>query len=178
MHIHIALYERLYNVFHSLNSTPLAKSVGIFRWLQVMSQYIIRLQVDFLLLCGNLFHENKPSNSTLVKAIEILRRYCMNDCPVQFQVISDQAASLQNRFGNPSFSLCQLPKMILWLAVFQSNCQVVIFFRFCQVNYEDPNYKIGLPVFTIHGDQDYPTGTVWTLWIMISFPSRFSVKNR
>lgn len=129
MHIHIALYERLYNVFHSLNSTPLAKSVGIFRWLQVMSQYIIRLQVDFLLLCGNLFHENKPSNSTLVKAIEILRRYCMNDCPVQFQVISDQAASLQNRFGNPSFSLCQLPKMILWLAVFQSNCQVVIFFQ-------------------------------------------------
>eukprot|EP00267_Zea_mays_P053674 XP_020406841.1 mre11B protein isoform X2 [Zea mays] len=87
----------------------------------------VKNKVDFLLLCGNLFHENKPSNSTLVKAIEILRRYCMNDCPVQFQVISDQAASLQNRF--------------------------------CQVNYEDPNYKIGLPVFTIHGDQDYPTGT-------------------
>ncbi|OQU79987.1 hypothetical protein SORBI_3007G061500 [Sorghum bicolor] len=86
----------------------------------------VKNKVDFLLLCGNLFHENKPSNSTLVKAIEILLRYCMNDCPVQFQVISDQAASLQNRFG--------------------------------QVNYEDPNYKIGLPVFTIHGNQDDPTG--------------------
>ncbi|CAD6266036.1 unnamed protein product [Miscanthus lutarioriparius] len=86
----------------------------------------VKNKVDFLLLCGNLFHENKPSNSTLVKAIEILRRYCMNDCPVQFQVISDQAASLQNRFG--------------------------------QVNYEDPNYNIGLLVFTIHGNQDDPTG--------------------
>nr|CAB3480182.1 unnamed protein product [Digitaria exilis] len=83
-------------------------------------------KVDFLLLGGNLFHENKPSNSTLVKAIEILRHYCMNDRPVQFQVISDQAASLQNRFG--------------------------------QVNYEDPNYNIGLPVFAIHGNQDGPTG--------------------
>ncbi|CAL5003737.1 unnamed protein product [Urochloa decumbens] len=42
-------------------------------------------KVDFLLLGGDLFHESKPSNSTLVKTIEILRRYCMNDRPVQFQ---------------------------------------------------------------------------------------------
>ncbi|XP_062191206.1 double-strand break repair protein MRE11-like [Phragmites australis] len=83
-------------------------------------------KVDFLLLGGDLFHENKPSCSTLVKAIEILRRYCMNDRPVQFQVVSDQAASLQNRFG--------------------------------QVNYEDPSYNVGLPVFTIHGNHDDPTG--------------------
>ncbi|CAO2205929.1 unnamed protein product [Urochloa humidicola] len=62
----------------------------------------------------------------MVKTIEILRRYCMNDRPVQFQVISDQAASLQNRF--------------------------------CQVNYEDQNYNIGLPVFTIHGNHDGPAG--------------------
>ncbi|KAG2577109.1 hypothetical protein PVAP13_6NG081100 [Panicum virgatum] len=83
-------------------------------------------KVDFLLLGGDLFHENKPSNSTLVKTIEILRRYCMNDRPVQFQVLSYQAASLQNRFG--------------------------------QVNYEDSNYNIGLPVFAIHGSHDGPTG--------------------
>uniref|UniRef100_K3YKW0 Double-strand break repair protein n=1 Tax=Setaria italica TaxID=4555 RepID=K3YKW0_SETIT len=83
-------------------------------------------KVDFLLLGGDLFHENKPSNSTLVKTIEILRHYCMNNRPVQFQVISDQAASLQNRFG--------------------------------QVNYEDRNYNIGLPVFTIHGNHDGPSG--------------------
>ncbi|KAL6975365.1 meiotic recombination [Sarracenia purpurea var. burkii] len=47
-------------------------------------------KVDFLLLGGDLFHENKPSRSTLVKAIEILRHHCLNDQPVQFQVVSDQ----------------------------------------------------------------------------------------
>ncbi|KAL3733767.1 hypothetical protein ACJRO7_023174 [Eucalyptus globulus] len=39
-------------------------------------------KVDFLLLGGDLFHENEPSRSTLVKAIEILRRYCLNDRPI------------------------------------------------------------------------------------------------
>lgn len=53
-------------------------------------------QVDFLLLGGDLFHENKPSRTTLVKAIEILRRHCLNDKPVQFQVVSDQTVNFQN----------------------------------------------------------------------------------
>lgn len=53
-------------------------------------------QVDFVLLGGDLFHENKPSRSTLVKAIEILRRYCLNDQPVQFQVVSDQTINFAN----------------------------------------------------------------------------------
>ncbi|TVU43038.1 hypothetical protein EJB05_09473, partial [Eragrostis curvula] len=83
-------------------------------------------KVDCLVLGGDLFHENKPSCSTLLKTTEILRRYCLNDRPVQFKVVSDQAASLQNRSG--------------------------------QVNYEDPNYNVGLPVFTIHGNHDDPTG--------------------
>ncbi|XP_020109480.1 double-strand break repair protein MRE11 isoform X1 [Ananas comosus] len=83
-------------------------------------------QVDLLLLGGDLFHENKPSRSTLVKAIEILRRYCLNDRPVQFQVVSDQTVNFQNIFGH--------------------------------VNYEDPHFNIGLPVFTIHGNHDDPAG--------------------
>lgn len=53
-------------------------------------------QVDFLLLGGDLFHENKPSRTTLVKAIEILRRHCLNDKPVHFQVVSDQTVNFQN----------------------------------------------------------------------------------
>lgn len=53
-------------------------------------------QVDFLLLGGDLFHENKPSRSTLVRAIEILRRHCLNDQPVQFQVVSDQTVNFAN----------------------------------------------------------------------------------
>ncbi|CAN6269425.1 unnamed protein product [Urochloa humidicola] len=83
-------------------------------------------KVDFILLGGDLFHENKPSRSTLVKTIEILRRYYLNDQPVKFQVVSDQTVNFPNRFG--------------------------------QVNYEDPNFNVGLPVFTIHGNHDDPAG--------------------
>ncbi|KAL5711782.1 meiotic recombination [Ranunculus cassubicifolius] len=83
-------------------------------------------QVDFLLLGGDLFHENKPSRSTLVKTIEILRRYCLNDRPVQFQVVSDQTVNFANRFGH--------------------------------VNYEDPHFNVGLPLFSIHGNHDDPAG--------------------
>ncbi|XP_059306024.1 double-strand break repair protein MRE11 isoform X1 [Lycium ferocissimum] len=83
-------------------------------------------QVDFVLLGGDLFHENKPSRSTLVKAIEILRRYCLNDRPVQFQVVSDQTVNFANLFGH--------------------------------VNYEDPHFNVGLPVFSIHGNHDDPAG--------------------
>nr|XP_016467934.1 PREDICTED: double-strand break repair protein MRE11-like isoform X4 [Nicotiana tabacum] len=83
-------------------------------------------QVDFVLLGGDLFHENKPSRSTLVKAIEILRRYCLNDRPVQFQVVSDQTVNFANMFGH--------------------------------VNYEDPHFNVGLPVFSIHGNHDDPAG--------------------
>jgi hypothetical protein len=59
---------------------------------------VVFLQVDFLLLGGDLFHENKPSRSTLVRTIEILRRYCLNDHPVQFQVVSDQTINFQNKY--------------------------------------------------------------------------------
>ncbi|XP_031500751.1 double-strand break repair protein MRE11 isoform X1 [Nymphaea colorata] len=83
-------------------------------------------QVDFLLLGGDLFHENKPSRTTLVKTIEILRRYCLNDRPVQFQVVSDQTVNFINTFGH--------------------------------VNYEDPHFNVGLPVFSIHGNHDDPAG--------------------
>ncbi|CAA6667556.1 unnamed protein product [Spirodela intermedia] len=83
-------------------------------------------EVDLILLGGDLFHENKPSRSTLVKAIEILRRYCLNDRPVQFQVVSDQTVNFLNIFGH--------------------------------VNYEDPHFNVGLPVFSIHGNHDDPAG--------------------
>jgi len=59
--------------------------------------YETEFQVDFILLGGDLFHENKPSRSTLVKTIEILRRYCLNDQPVKFQVVSDQTVNFPNR---------------------------------------------------------------------------------
>jgi DNA repair exonuclease SbcCD nuclease subunit len=32
--------------------------------------------------------------------------------------------------------------------------------RFGLVNYEDPNFNVGMPVFTIHGNHDDPAGVV------------------
>ena len=56
-----------------------------------------RLQVDFVLLGGDLFHENKPSRRTLYRTMDILRRHCMSDDPVGFQIISEQSQNFKDR---------------------------------------------------------------------------------
>ena len=48
---------------------------------------------DFLLLAGDLFHDNKPSRRTQHKAMGLLRSYAFGDDAVNFKVISDQAAN-------------------------------------------------------------------------------------
>ncbi|KAJ7320090.1 hypothetical protein JRQ81_019601 [Phrynocephalus forsythii] len=84
-------------------------------------------EVDFILLGGDLFHENKPSRRTLYTCLELLRKYCMGDRPVQFEILSDQSVN----FG---------------------------FSKFPWVNYQDGNLNISIPVFSIHGNHDDPTG--------------------
>ena len=76
--------------------SPLVFPALVSSWI-VYVLYETEFQVDFILLGGDLFHENKPSRSTLVKTIEILRRYCLNDQPVKFQVVSDQTVNFPNR---------------------------------------------------------------------------------
>ncbi|KAG8224890.1 hypothetical protein J437_LFUL004631 [Ladona fulva] len=56
-------------------------------------------KVDFLLLGGDLFHDNKPSPKCLHKCITLLRRYCMGDSPITFEFLSDQSIN----FGNCPF---------------------------------------------------------------------------
>ncbi|XP_028275238.1 double-strand break repair protein MRE11 [Parambassis ranga] len=84
-------------------------------------------QVDFILLGGDLFHENKPTRRCLHNCITTLRQYCMGDSPVQFNIISDQTVN---------FNTTPFP----W------------------VNYQDHNLNISIPVFSIHGNHDDPTG--------------------
>ncbi|KAM4699523.1 double-strand break repair protein MRE11 isoform 2-T3 [Discoglossus pictus] len=83
--------------------------------------------VDFLLLGGDLFHDNKPSRKTTYTCLELLRKYCMGDRPVQFEILSDQSVN----FGYSKFP---------W------------------VNYQDNNLNISIPVFSVHGNHDDPTG--------------------
>ncbi|XP_045212304.2 double-strand break repair protein MRE11-like isoform X2 [Mercenaria mercenaria] len=83
--------------------------------------------VDFVLLGGDLYHENKPSRKTLHGSMALLRNYCLGDKPVQFEFLSDQSKNFEH---------CEFPVL----------------------NYEDPNLNISIPVFSIHGNHDDPTG--------------------
>ncbi|XP_046627538.1 double-strand break repair protein MRE11 isoform X1 [Neodiprion virginianus] len=83
--------------------------------------------VDFILLGGDLFHDNKPSQATVMKCMNLLRKYCLGTKPNKFQFLSD-------------------PKMI---------------FKHClnkTVNFEDANLNVEIPVFSIHGNHDDPSG--------------------
>ncbi|NP_001427413.1 double-strand break repair protein MRE11 isoform 16 [Homo sapiens] len=63
-------------------------------------------EVDFILLGGDLFHENKPSRKTLHTCLELLRKYCMGDRPVQFEILSDQSVNFgfsKSKHGSTNF---------------------------------------------------------------------------
>lgn len=82
--------------------------------------------VDAILLGGDLFHDNKPSRSTLHKTIELFRVYCEGTRPSQLDILSDQSVNFPNRFAT--------------------------------ANYLDENRNIAMPVFSIHGNHDDPSG--------------------
>ena len=56
----------------------------------------LHVQVDFILLGGDLFHDNKPSRQVLTRTMELLRHYCMGErpCPIEFR--SDQAVNFNH----------------------------------------------------------------------------------
>lgn len=47
----------------------------------------MRHKVDFILLGGDLFHENKPSRATVVKAIELISKYCLFEREHAFELL-------------------------------------------------------------------------------------------
>ncbi|KAG8902357.1 meiotic recombination [Tulasnella sp. 403] len=88
----------------------------------------VKYDVDFILLAGDLFHENRPSRDCLYRTIALLREHCLNDKPVQVELLSDPDDGKADGFSFPA------------------------------VNYEDPNLNVGIPVFSIHGNHDDPQG--------------------
>ena len=50
-------------------------------------------RVDAVFLGGDLFDVNKPSRETMVRTMEILQEYCLNDDPVRIEVLSDQTVN-------------------------------------------------------------------------------------
>ena len=49
--------------------------------------------VDGVFLGGDLFDINKPSRETMVRTMEIMQEYCMNDKSVSLEVLSDQTVN-------------------------------------------------------------------------------------
>ena len=135
-----------------------------------------------VLLAGDLFHDNKPSRKALQRCMETLRDHCLGDREVKLEVVSDQstnfhgkcaacplstpakgsgrgrrAGGVQGASGRegasgPSKRACAgEPASTLEAAGLPAP-------RYREVNYENPNYNIQLPVFSIHGNHDDPAG--------------------
>jgi double-strand break repair protein MRE11 len=49
--------------------------------------------VDFVLLAGDLFHENKPSRRCIIKVMDLFRRYSLGAGGVRFRIVSDQGVN-------------------------------------------------------------------------------------
>jgi double-strand break repair protein MRE11 len=61
--------------------------------LQEILKLAVDNEADAVLLGGDLFHDNKPSRSTMQRTMEILSKYVLNDRPITFQILSDQATN-------------------------------------------------------------------------------------
>ena len=48
-------------------------------------------KADFVLLAGDMFHENKPSRRTTHTAMNLLRNYCLGEEPVYTEILNDQS---------------------------------------------------------------------------------------
>ncbi|TBU23353.1 DNA repair exonuclease [Dichomitus squalens] len=91
-------------------------------------QLAVKHDVDFILLAGDLFHENRPSRGCLYQVMALLREYTLGDRPIQVELLSDP------NDGKPAS------------------------YSFPAINYEDPNLNVAIPVFSIHGNHDDPQG--------------------
>ncbi|XP_015785996.1 double-strand break repair protein MRE11 [Tetranychus urticae] len=54
--------------------------------------------VDFVLLGGDLFHENKPSSKAMTRCVELLRKYCLGSKDIPINVVSDQEVNFNHSY--------------------------------------------------------------------------------
>lgn len=61
-------------------------AINTFREILEMAR---ELKVDFILLAGDLFHENRPSRTCMHQVIALLREYTLGDKAIPFELLSD-----------------------------------------------------------------------------------------
>ncbi|XP_065171050.1 double-strand break repair protein MRE11 isoform X3 [Atheta coriaria] len=100
-----------------------------------MLQIAQEQEVDFILLGGDLFDANKPTQYTLHRAVNLIRKYTFGDKDIDFQVLNNDADpelhNMTDEYVNQAVP---------------------------DINFYDPNLNVSIPVFSIHGNHDDPTG--------------------
>ncbi|KAJ8097528.1 Mre11 DNA-binding presumed domain-containing protein [Lipomyces tetrasporus] len=61
------------------------------------------LDVDMVLLAGDLFHENKPSRKSMYQVMKTLRATCYGDKPCELELLSEADLSLRDAFGHINY---------------------------------------------------------------------------
>uniref|UniRef100_A0A2K6JWI8 Calcineurin-like phosphoesterase domain-containing protein n=1 Tax=Rhinopithecus bieti TaxID=61621 RepID=A0A2K6JWI8_RHIBE len=82
-------------------------------------------KVDFILLGGDLFHENKPSKKILHTCLKLLKKCCMGDSPFHFEILSYQSVD----FGFSKFP---------WVSYQDGNLNISIPVFSIHDNHDDP----------------------------------------
>jgi len=101
--------------------------------------------VDMLLLAGDLFHDNKPSRKSLNNVMRSLRMNVYGEKPCELEMLSDSSEVFEGYV-----LLCSMCRQCSRLTVRRR--------AFDHVNYEDPDINVAIPVFSIHGNHDDPSG--------------------
>ena len=99
--------------------------------------------VDMVLLAGDLFHDNKPSRKSMYNVMRSLRMNCYGDKPCELEMLSDGSDVFQGYFRS-----------------YMNDRGLKENYRtfFDHANYEDPDINVAIPVFSIHGNHDDPSG--------------------
>jgi hypothetical protein len=122
-------------------------------------------KVDFILLGGDLFHENKPSKKTLHKTIELIRMYCFGDDPVQIQILSDQTINFP----------VVIHQSFIFLSLIQNSNMMLNFFH--RTSLGKSIMKIPILTFQFQSSQFTEITTIQEYWcycVILSLLSRYS----
>ncbi|XP_047355849.1 double-strand break repair protein MRE11 [Vespa velutina] len=67
-------------------------------------QYGKKYKVDFILLGGDLFHDTKPSQTTMVECMDLIRKYCYGPGDIAMEFLTDPSTVFEHcRYKNANY---------------------------------------------------------------------------